>query len=179
MTTHNRIIRPRDADHARALLDEAMRRRIAVTVSYMETRKDDNGRKVRVHDPVSGKLVDTYVRTLRTVEFFDVNESKGGEWVYTGMDRCPKDHNVPGAPWTAPAIRAVRADRILEISFSSSGYNTPNGYFIDQVRKHAAAQESHRAWREVLSLSDADIWDLIGAAHNPLEAINNVATVAL
>jgi hypothetical protein len=171
VTTRNRIIRPRDTDHTIALLREAMRRRIAVTVGFWEVRKDDDGKPVKAYDPDTGRNEDTYVRTLRTVEFFNEEVSSHGRTVFTGVDRCPKNRTVTGAPWGTPGVRRVRADRVCELSFASTGYDTPNPYFLEQVRKHAEQQAGVRKWRRVLSMSDAELWPLIVGAADPLTAV--------
>lgn len=179
MTTTGRIIRPASAQHAERLIDEAIRRRLPVNVAFWEVRKDEEtGRPVRVPDPVTGKMTDTYVRTLRTIEFFIKDVSEAGNVVFTGVDRCPRNRAVPGAPWGAPNIRRVRVDRVAELSFVHSTYITPNPYFMEQVRKHAAERADHRGWRIVGDLADAELWQLIEYATDPNEAIGYARALA-
>lgn len=172
------MIRITDADHASDVLMGAMGRRWRVTLGFWEVRTEEyegpggvkRKRKVRARNPETGRMEDTYVHTVRTVEFFDVDarQSDTDAVFFTGMDACPRDGG-------GPAIRRVRADRITDVTVHKRcPYRMPNAHFIGRVRAHAA-EHSGEGWGEIAALTDDALWSLIEDAHSA-EAAITIAT---
>lgn len=162
------MIRVTSAEHAASVLADAMARRWRVTVGFREVERDDKRRPVKGAD---GNV--RYVQTVRTMEFFDVvaRPETDGTALFTGMDACPRDGG-------GPAIRAVRADRITDITVHRRcPYRMVNMHFVGRVRAHASDQAGE-GWGEIAALSDTDLWALIDTAHNPEEAIGMAAAYA-
>ena len=172
------MIKVRDADHAVDVILRAMDRRWRVTVGFWEVRTEtylDNGvekkRKVRVRNPETGLLMDTYVHTVRTMEPFDIDGPTGAEFV-TAMDASPRDGR-------GPAIRRFRVDRVTDITVHKrSPYRLPNSHFIGRVRAHAAELDGE-GWGSVAALTDDALWALIDEASSTDEAIAIASTYAL
>lgn len=171
------LIRVRDADHALDVILTAMDRRWRVTVGFWEVRTeyyDDMGvrkrRKVRAVDPATGRLVDTFVHTIRTLEPFDVDGPTGAEYV-TAMDAQPRSGD-------GPAIRRLRADRVTDITVHKrSPYLMRNAHFIGRVRQHAAEHDGE-GWGRVAALTDDALWSLIDHASSTDDAIERASAFA-
>jgi hypothetical protein len=182
------VIRVRDADHARELLLRAMERRWRVTVGFWEVRTEYvevdgvmKRRKVRVRNPVTGKLEDTYVHTVRTFEPFDVNGASlddyfTSDWsdadYFTAMDAHPR-------PDGGPAVRRCRFDRVTDITIHKRHpYRMPNAHFMGRVRQHAAELDGE-GWGQVAALTDEALWSLIKEAWSSDDAIEKAELYAL
>lgn len=170
------------AQQTEDLLMDAFDKRHPVTVGYWETRKElrpvhkRDGSVVEEWCAVPGQ----FVRTVRTIEIFDVDEvlaglgTKSEPGVYFRcMDRCPRDDK----DWTRfgpPRIRTVRVDRITDITVHTKlTYRLKNTHFIERVRAHALA--TGRA--DVATLTDDAIWTMIHLAADPKDAITKAGMV--
>lgn len=172
------MIRIADADHALDVILRAMDRRWRVTVGFWEARTEEyeaegvkKKRKVRVLDPATGRMTDTFVHTVRTLEPFDVAESASNDVYVTAMDACPRDGG-------GPAIRRVRLDRITDVTVHKyCSYRMPNAHFIGRVRAHAA-EHAGEGWGRVAALTDDALWALIDEASSSDDAIERAAVYA-
>jgi hypothetical protein len=169
--SRSHMIRVVDADHALDVLDRAVKRRWRVTVGFWEVRTEEyevegvrKKRKVRVKDPATGRMTDTFVHTVRTLEIFDIDLSEAGDMYATGIDACPRDGG-------GPAIRRARLDRITDITVHKyTAYRMPNAHFIGRVRAHAA-EHSGEGWGYIAQLTDDALWALIDRAYSSNDAI--------
>lgn len=184
MTTVH-FVRVHDPDVARDLIMEAARLgpdfpedpnapRHPVTIGYFETRKELRPPARGDGPPAWYPVPNQYVPAVRTMEFFDFDESADGHLYFTGLDRCPRD-DVNWNVFGPPRIRRVRADRIEDITVhTKSTYRLQNRYFIDRVREHAQTQR----WGPIASLTDDALWSVIELATSRQDAVTRAARYA-
>lgn len=165
-----------DPDDAINLILDAMSddKRHPVTLGYKETRKELRPPKRGNGPPAWYPVPGHYVFTVRTMEFFDLEETEAGHICFIGLDRCPRD-DVDWLAFGPPKIRKVRADRIEDLTVHvKSVYRLVNAYFIQKVRDHAKAQR----WPTIPALTDDALWSVIELAHDPTDAIGRAARYA-
>lgn len=158
-----------DVDAAVDMIIDAMSedKRHPVTVGFNETRKELREPKRGSGPPKWYPIPGEFVPTVRTMEFFDFDESAEGVY-FRGMDRCPRadDNWLRHGP---PRIRTIAARRITDLTVhTKSTYRLKNQHFIDRVREHAEEQR----WASVARLTDDALWHLIQLASDPDDAID-------